>query len=219
MVFYLHQGRKVSEASNTGIISKSKLIELFPSHPPELIISFLKHMKLCTECTHSFCGIIKSSVKKDDMLLFIPAILERDRPSIEANFDIGWILSARYEDEAPYFSARFLHCLWLELAYRYTLEEKLPIDSSLSGIQRRCSNWINGIHWHNNDGFEILVEHTDKNVSFLMSHHDGNKDDMIILHHNLRKFILTLKQKYVLNCAQWWILLTCIIHSTSPLLT
>jgi hypothetical protein len=68
-------------ASNTGIITSSSLIQLFPHYDPEMLICFLTNMALCQEIDSSLLTVTNlEALNEEDKLLFFPALLNIDRP-------------------------------------------------------------------------------------------------------------------------------------------
>ena len=192
-------------ASNTGIITSSALQRLFPHYSSDMLIGFLKSMKLCEELDKTLLTLTNLECNDSDAcdkLLFFPALMTKKRPEhIKKQFKIWWCLKVTSEHS---FSVRFLHVLLLQLAFQYSLS----FDTSLPGdLKRRCILWINGIHWYNNDGIETLVEQLDDNrcVMVAMSCLEGAEEDMIRLHCVLIKTIVQLQQEYcpILQCKEY----------------
>ena len=192
-------------ASNTGIITSSTLQQLFPRYSSDMLIGFLKSMKLCEELDKTLLTLTNLECNDSDAcdkLLFFPALITKKRPEhIKKQFKIWWCLKVTSKHS---FSVRFLHVLLLQLAFQYSLS----VDTSLPGdLKRRCILWINGIHWYNNDGIETLVEQLDDNrcVMVAMSCLEGAEEDMIRLHCEITKTIVQLQQEYcpILQCKEY----------------
>ena len=193
-------------ASNTGIVTTTALATLFPDYSLDMLISFLQFMKLCEEIELSLLDATNLQLKEKEIssagkLLFFPALIAEKRPQeIKRHFKIGWCLEC---GPAQFFSVRFLHVLLLQLAYRYAL------PGVKGKLERLCSVWINGIHWNDNDGIETLVEQLEDNqcVMVLMSCLSGAEQDMIRLHCELVKKIVSLQQQYspILHCTEYLI--------------
>ena len=195
-------------ASNTGIITSSALQELFPQYSVDMLIGFLKSMKLCEELNktllnvpHTNLALRKENLPLDsDHLLFFPALIDEKRPQdIGGKFKVGWCLkfTSGYS-----FSIRFLHMILLHVPYRFS-EADSTCEASwvLSGLERCCSVWTSGIHFVNDDGIETVIEQVEGNqcVMMLMSCKEGAEEDMIRLHCELMKMILCLQQEYCPN--------------------
>ena len=79
-------------ASNTGIITSSALQELFPQYSVDMLIGFLKSMKLCEELNKTLLKVPctnlalknENPLLDSDHLLFFPALIDEKRPQ-----DIG----------------------------------------------------------------------------------------------------------------------------------
>ena len=192
-------------ASNTGIVTTTALATLFPDYSLDMLISFLQFMKLCEEIEISLLDAtnlqLKEEISSAGKLLFFPALIAEKRPQeIKGHFKIGWCLEC---GPAQFFSVRFLHVLLLQLAHQYAL------PGVKGKLERLCSVWINGIHWNDNDGIETLVEQLEDNqcVMVLMSCLSGAKQDMVRLHCELVKKIVSLQQQYcpILHCTEYLI--------------
>ena len=128
--------------SNTGIITNSALQRLFRQYSVDMLIGFLKSMKLCIE---QDSATLKISDPRSDQLLFFPALITTEKlKDIEGKFKIGWCL----EFTSEYWSLiPFLHALQLELAYdRCIVNEVKSKPSKPHGVERNCTVWTTGIH-------------------------------------------------------------------------
>ena len=207
-------------ASNTGIVTTTALATLFPDYSLDMLISFLQFMKLCEVIDPSLLNIsnlrLKEKVTIDagSQILFFPALIHEKRPqTIPDSFTkegnekkLGWCLKC---ETGQFFSVRFLHVLLLQLAYRYALPLPDAPASLVAGLRRQCSVWINGIYWNNTDGVEIMVEQVEDNrcVIVLMSCLLGAEQDMVRLHCELVKKIVSLQRQYcpILHCTEYLI--------------
>ena len=195
-------------ASNTGIITSSALQELFPQYSVDMLIGFLKSMKLCEELNKTLLNVpcTNLALRKEnlpldsDHLLFFPALIDEKRPQdIGGKFKVGWCLkfTSGYS-----FSIRFLHMILLHVPYRFSeADSTCKASWVLSGLERCCSVWTSGIHLVNDDGIETVIEQVEGNqcVMMLMSCEEGAEEDMIRLHCELIKTILCLQQEYCPN--------------------
>ena len=195
-------------ASNTGIITSSALQRLFPQYSVDMLIGFLKSMKLCEELNktllnvpHTNLALRKENPLLDsDHLLFFPALIDKKRPQdIGGKFKVGWCLkfTSGYS-----FSIRFLHMILLHVPYRFSKADSTCEASwVLSGLERCCSVWTSGIHLVNDDGIETVIEQVEGNqcVMMLMSCEEGAEEDMICLYCELIKTILYLRKEYCPN--------------------
>ena len=199
-------------ASNTGIISSGALQQLFPHYSSNMLVAFLKSMKLCNELDEILLKVTNLKLKESDIfyascsqLLFFPALIAEKRPvHIKKVFQIGWCLTFTLGHS---FSIRFLHILLLHLAYQYSQSVSSASPLSPPGLERQCSLWTNRIHWYNDDGVETLVEQVEDNQSviMLMNCQEGAEEDMIQLHCDLTKTIIHLQQEYcpILQCREY----------------
>ena len=201
-------------ASNTGIITSSALQELFPQYSVDMLIGFLKSMKLCEELNKTLLNVpcTNLALRKEnplldsDHLLLFPALIDEKRPQdIGGKFKVGWCLkfTSGYS-----FSIRFLHMILLHVPYRFSeADSTCKASWVLSGLERCCSVWTSGIHLVNDDGIETVIEQVEGNqcVMMLMSCEEGAEEDMIRLHCELIKMILCLQQEYCpkSNCEEY----------------
>ena len=193
-------------ASNTGIITSSALQRLFPQYSVDMLIGFLKLMKLCEELNKTLLNVPRTnlalrkgnSLLDSDQLLFFPALIDEKRPQdIGGKFKVGWCLKLTSEYSSL---IRFLHLLLLRLAFQYSeaVTKCKPWLPPGLKLERDCSVWTSGIHLVNNDGIETVIEQVE-GVMMLMSCEEGAEEDMIRLHCELIKTILGLQQEYCPN--------------------
>ena len=146
-------------SSATGVVPVSKIKQVFPSHSPEMIISFLSHLEFCQQIAESEASVISvgqlgGSQQPSEAFYFFPALVSEDRPnescrSIEqTHYKSGWSLQCIRSDQ--FLSPRFLHVLLLRLAFSFALApETAEEDEACPVLQRRCNVWKAGIHWQN----------------------------------------------------------------------
>ena len=207
---YFEEHRNI--ASNTGIITSRALEVVFRNHDTNMLIAFLQSIKLCEELDKDLLKVTNLALRQEeslndsDQLLFFPALISEERPQdacthIEGCFKIGWCLkvTSKYS-----FSVRFLHLLLLHLAYQYSdsASENRPLVGSL---QRSCFFWKNGIHWHDDDGIETMVEQRESNQCVMMLMSCQEVERMIQLHFKLMKKITDLLKEYCpkLDCKDY----------------
>ena len=161
-------------ASNTGIVSTSSLLSVFPHHNTDMLVGFLQSL--------NFCQLVEPSVLENTNLqttpshstadlLFFPGLVQSERPDNlvqQGALEFGWCLGC--VDPEQYFSFRFLHILLLSVAYRFSLSSvRRKVTSSPHGLQRRCTVWKNGISWTDSDNITILIELLDYNRRVLVA--------------------------------------------------
>ena len=196
-------------ASNTGIITSSALQRLFPQYSVDMLIGFLKSMKLCEELNKTLLNVPctnlalrkENSLLDSDHLLFFPALIDEKRSQdIGGKFKVGWCLKFTSEYSSMIC---FLHLLLLRLAFEYSeaVTKCKPWLPPGLKLERDCSVWTSGIHLVDNNGIETLVEQVEGNqcVMMLMSCEEGAEEDMIQQHCELIKTILCLQQEYCPN--------------------
>ena len=178
-------------ASNTGIITSSALKQLFSQYPVDMLIGFLKSMKLCIE---QDSATLKISDPCSDQLLFFPALITNEKlKDIGGKFKIGWCLKFTSEYRSL---ISFLHALQLDLAYdRHIVnEEDKPFIPH--GVERNCTVWKTGIHWYHDADIQALVEVKGDKCVVLMSCHPQDKaEEMVKQHHKVVKKVMCLQEK------------------------
>ena len=194
-------------SSSTGVVPFSKIEHTFPSHSPEMTISFLSHLEFCLEIAESEASLISGnqlggSQQSSETFYFFPALVSEDRPeesckSIEhTHYKCGWSLQCSRFNQ--FLSPRFLHVLLLRLAFSFALApESAEEDKACPVLQRRCNVWKAGIHWQNRDGVEAIVEVVEQNtaVTVVMGCLEGREVECAGLRSELIRAILATKEK------------------------
>ena len=194
-------------SSSTGVVPFSKIEHTFPSHSPEMIISFLSHLEFCQQIAESEASVISGdqlggSQQSSETFYFFPALVSAERPeesckSIErTHYKCGWILQCIRSNQ--FLSPWFLHVLLLRLAFSFALApETAEEDKACPVLQRRCNVWKSGIHWQNRDGVEAIVEVVEQNtaVTVMMGCLEGREVECAGLRSKLIQDILATKER------------------------
>ena len=161
-------------ASNTGIVSTSSLLSVFPHHNTDMLVGFLQSLNFCRPVEPS---VLENTNLQTTLshstadLLFFPGLIQSERPDSLVQqlgaLEFGWCLVC--VDPEQYFSSRFLHILLLSVAYRFSRSVRRKVTSSLHGLQRRCTVWKNGISWTDSDNITTLIELLDNNRRVLVA--------------------------------------------------
>ena len=179
--------------SPTGVVSFSKLREIFPHYDPNMLFGFLCQMEYCQE-------IIDENVKqilrmKEAKLLskhyFFPHAVRVERPpdvwQHNNGYQFGWIMKC---DTRHHFNPYFVQILLLRLIFTQTDIMKLDISRSWSTI------WKSGLTWLNCKGISTLVDVIDHSKVVVLVHcKDAVKDKVNCLLHrsSLLKIIRRIK--------------------------
>ena len=179
--------------SPTGVVSFSKLREIFPHYDPNMLFGFLCQMEYCQE-------IIDENVKqilrmKEAKLLskhyFFPHAVRVERPpevwQHNKGYQFGWIMKC---DKQHHFNPYFVQILLLRLIFTQTDIMKLDISRSWSTI------WKSGLTWLNCKGISTLVDVIDHSKVVVLVHcKDAVKDKVNCLLHrsSLLKIIRRIK--------------------------
>ena len=157
-------------ASNTGIVSTSSLLSVFPHHNTDMLVGFLQSLNFCRPVEPSVLENTNLQTTPTADLLFFPGLVQSERPDSlvqQGALEFGWCLVC--VDPEQYFSSRFLHILLLSVAYRFSRSVRRKVTSSLHGLQRRCTVWKNGISWTDSDNITTLIELLDNNRRVLVA--------------------------------------------------
>ena len=182
-------------ASNTGIVTVSKLREVFPEHSSEMLVGFLTSLKFCQPVDPSELentNLATRRTPEEDQFLFFPGLISSERPpDLAPSFEFGWCLGCQNPEH--FFGSHFLTLLLLSVAYRYPLS----IRRFSSPHHRRCIVWRNGISWTDSDNITTLVEliSNDQWVVVAMSSSKDRPMEHAKLRSSLVSLVLNLHQK------------------------
>ena len=169
-------------ATNTGVVSLTKIAECFPGKDLKILIGLLTHLEFCYEISTAdqtlFQAISENYSPDFDerYYLFSGLISSEPEKSVwktKSDFDysFGWIL--RCTELEQFFSSRFLQVLLLRLAFSFAFEFRSSSqgeDPSINlAIHRKCSLWKNGIFWGTHYGMDTLVEVIDNKLVVVMA--------------------------------------------------
>ena len=181
-------------ASNTGIVSTSSLLSVFPHHNTEMLVGFLQSLDFCRPVEPSVLentNLQTTPSHSTADLLFFPGLVQSERPDSlvqHGALEFGWCL--RCVDSHEFFSSRFLHVLLLSVAYKFPLASQ--------GLHRVCRVWRNGIFWRNYDDVTTVIELLDNNrcVLVAMSCNDSTPIEHAELRSSLIGLVRHLQQQY-----------------------
>ena len=186
-------------ASNTGIVSTSSLLSVFPHHNTDMLVGFLHSLNFCRPVEPSVLentNLQTTPSHSTADLLFFPGLVQSERPDSlvqQGALEFGWCLGC--VDPNEFFSSRFLHVLLLSVAYKFSL---FPSSSSASGLQRICTVWKNGFFWRDFDNISTVIELLDNNrwVLVAMSCDDSTPIEHAELRSSLIALVRHLQQQY-----------------------
>ena len=160
-------------ASNTGIVPASTLCEVFPNHDQKMLLGFLESLDFCRPVDPSvlqYTNLQTTPSQSTADLFFFPGLVQSKRPDNliqQATLQFGWSLGC--VDEHQFLSSRFLHMLLLSVAYKFPLASRFNPSSSVSGLQRMCTVWRNGISWRDDNDIATVIELLDNNRQVLVA--------------------------------------------------
>ena len=186
-------------ASNTGIVPISNLRKVFPQYDLEMLVGFLVSLDFCRPVDLSvlqYTNLRITPSQSTGDLLFFPSLVQSERPCRHTILQFGWCL--RCMNPYEFFSSRFLHVLLLSVAYKFPLATPGLPCSSVSGFQRMCKVWRNGIFWRNYDNITTVVELLDNNrcVLVAMSCDDNSSIHYAELRSSLIALVRHLQQEH-----------------------
>ena len=181
-------------ASNTGIVSTSSLLSVFPHHNTDMLVGFLQSLNFCRPVEPSVLentNLQTTPSHSTADLLFFPGLVQSERPDSliqQGALEFGWCLGC--VDPNEFFSSRFLHVLLLSVAYKFPLASQ--------GLHRMCRVWRNGIFWRNCDDITTVIELLDNNrwVLVAMSCDDSTPIEHAELRSSLIGLVRHLQQQY-----------------------
>ena len=181
-------------ASNTGIVSTSSLLSVFPHHNTDMLVGFLQSLNFCQPVEPSvleYTNLQTTPSQSTADLLFFPGLVQSERPDSLVQpgaLEFGWCLGCM--DPNEFFSSRFLHVLLLSVVYKFPLASQ--------GLHRMCRVWRNGIFWRNLDSITTVIELLDNNrcVLVAMSCDDSAPIEHAELRSSLIALVHHLQQQY-----------------------
>ena len=183
--------------SNTGIVSTSSLLSVFPHYNTDMVVGFLQSLDFCQPVELAVLentNLQTAPPHSTTDLLFFPGLVKSERPDSlvqHGALNFGWCLRCVVSHE--FFSSRFLHVLLLFVAYNF------PLKVSSQGLHRVCRVWRNGIFWRNYDDITTVIELLDNNrfVLVAMSCNDSTliNDLAPIQHAELRSSLIGLVRR------------------------
>ena len=155
-------------ASNTGIVPVSNLHKVFPDYNSEMLVGFLTSLDFCRPVDPSvlqYTNLQTTPSHSTADILFFPGLVQSERPDSLVQqlgaLEFGWCL--RSMDPHEFLNSRFLHLLLLSVAYEFPLASRFNPYSSVSGLQRKCAIWRNGIFWRDDNNTCTVIELLDNN--------------------------------------------------------
>ena len=179
--------------SPTGVVSFSKLREIFPHYDPNMLFGFLCQMEYCQEIIDENVKQIlrMKEAKSSNKHYFFPHAVRVERPpevwQHNKGYQFGLIMKC---GTRHHFNPYFVQILLLRLIFTQTDIMKLDISRSWSII------WKSGLTWLNCKGISTLVDVIDHSKVVVLVHcKDAVKDKVNCLLHrsSLLKIIRRIK--------------------------
>eukprot|EP00731_Ephydatia_muelleri_P000155 Em0001g155a len=175
-------------ASNTGIVPKAVIQEIFPEYNIEMITQFMIHFELCqaVDLSQVDTNMTPEGSSSSDLgpLFFFPALVYVHRPSSATVPNNSFCWSMIVKSSNRFFTTRCLHVLLRRLPSELALPS---VQATPSHLYRRCDVWSRGLKWLSNPGVTIHVamSETFQSLSLAMSSHDKTDPKYLELAHSV----------------------------------
>ena len=163
--------------SPTGVVSFSKLREIFPHYDPNMLFGFLCQMEYCQEIIDENVKQILGMTEKkpSEKHYFFPHAVKVARPlelwGHNNGYQFGWIAEC---DTSHHFNPYFVHILLLRLIFSQTEITKLDIS-----LQSQSKIWKSGLSWLNCRGISTLVDVIDHSKVVVLIHCENTVKDKV----------------------------------------
>ena len=188
-------------ANNTGIVPVSNLHKVFPDYNSEMLVGFLTSLDFCRPVDPSvlqYTNLQTTPSHSTADLLFFPGLVQSERPDSLVQqlgaLEFGWCLKCM--DPHEFLSSRFLHLLLLSVAYEFPLDSRFNPRSAISGLQRKCTIWRNGIFWSDDNNTCTMIELLDNNRCVMVAMSYTNTVEYAKLRGSLIALIRRLLHKH-----------------------
>eukprot|EP00731_Ephydatia_muelleri_P036549 Em0276g1a len=175
-------------ASNTGIVPKAVIQEIFPEYNIEMITQFMIHFELgqAVDLSQVDTNMTPEGSSSSDLgpLFFFPALVYVHRPSSATVPNNSFCWSMIVKSSNRFFTTRCLHVLLRRLPSELALPS---VQATPSHLYRRCDVWSRGLKWLSNPGVTIHVamSETFQSLSLAMSSHDKTDPKYLELAHSV----------------------------------
>lgn len=192
--------------SSTGVVSFSRIKELFPKYDPNMVFAFLCSIEYCYEIRDQvFMNYIASKSKSINLPLsekyfFFPSLVTTERPPIDwvnessdKSHQFGWVLKCKHLDH--FFTPNFIQRLILRLIFGLT-KIKPMTNNSACEIGSISDIWKSGLFWLDGNGIDTVVDvvDTSSKVVVFMRCDPGNELKMLQHRSSLMKSIREIKE-------------------------
>ena len=190
---------------STGVVSKSRIREVFSDLDTDMIVGFLEYFEFCHRVEPGWINLSELEQTPprmmDDIHYLFPALVTSDRPLSEihgSSYCSGWLIQSV---EHQFFTARFLHVIILRLAFHFSQPQDdtalISTKTETPAVRHRCKIWKNGITWHDANGVSTLFEVRDlQTVVLSMTCMADSRIYCVRLRSQLIQTILTSKREF-----------------------
>ena len=162
-------------STSTGVVTLSKLSEMFSEYNSVVISGLLTYLEFCNEIAdEAVLHLLQLKTEScSDRYFFFPGLVSIEKPKwawkdSKPSFNkCGWILHTT--EPNSFFTPRLIQVLLLRLALAYPLSSKSKITGLPSlMVAQACSVWKNGLFWQTKMGLDCLIEVTDNSQAIVL---------------------------------------------------
>ena len=167
--------------SNTGVVTFSKLRDIFPQYDPNMLFGFLCQMEYCHEITdNDVKQLLKMKESSShEKYYFFPNVVKVERPPegwpCENGYQFGWMM----ECDNDHFSPYFIQILLLRLMFGET--KIISLQQAPLDIHSISTVWKSGIAWTNPNGIRTIVDVVAASKVLVLLHCKGTMRDKVDL--------------------------------------
>ena len=189
-------------ASNTGIVPTAIIKSTFPEYDVDMITQFMVQFEIgqIVDISQINTNMAPegSAISGLGPLLFIPALVNVDRPSSALVLNNSFRWSEAVKSTNQFFTPRFHHVLLHRLPLEFALPAAQTTSLQSHPFNRRCDVWNRGLMWLSETGVATMVEMSESFQSISLTMFSPNKTDpkYLELAHSVREVIKNTRQEF-----------------------
>ena len=189
-------------ASNTGIVPTAIIKSTFPEYDVDMITQFMVQFEIgqIVDISQINTNMAPegSAISGLGPLLFIPALVNVDRPSSALVLNNSFRWSVVVKSTNQFFTPRFHHVLLHRLPLEFALPAAQTTSLQSHPFNRRCDVWNRGLMWLSETGVATMVEMSESFQSISLTMFSPNKTDpkYLELAHSVREVIKNTRQEF-----------------------
>ncbi|KAL5502268.1 hypothetical protein EMCRGX_G009014 [Ephydatia muelleri] len=201
---FAHQSLKeyAHLTSNSGIIPTALIKSTFPEYNVDMITQFMVHFEIgqIVDISQIDTNMAPegSAISGLGPLLFIPALVNVDRPSSALVLNNSFRWSEAVKSTNQFFTPRFHHVLLHRLPLEFALPAAQTTSLHFHPFNRRCDVWNRGLMWLSETGVTTMVEMSESFQSISLTMSSPNKTDpkYLQLAHSVCEVIKKTRQEF-----------------------